>query len=520
MLTPDLNASVVGLEERRTPKHRRAIESQLAEKQRELAAHEQLQPPPVAKPDSDPAAQAQSRDATDQLDDKRAGLQALEADIREARQQDGRLARRKTAVDRLATKLRNIQRQVDASMAEAAPDLAEAGLTREQVVSFEIKLEPIEQVAQSVELDRQAIASHLSADVPGSLEAQRVALTREIAALQESLSAPQRSYQAYLEKVKSWEERRAEIIGTTTTPGSVEFLSNAIVELSTVPAELRKQERARRRKALEVLREKGRLRQYYEDYYGAVQTFLASHELASRDAFRVTFSVTMLQTGFAEVFLAKINQRKLGAFSGVEEGAALVKQLTDAVDWNSARSVIRFAERVVDQLKGRGGVERGVWDQLVQGETSEGVYDYVFGFDYLAPIYRLTWDGKGIEQLSPGERGNLLLIFYLLVDRDDIPLVIDQPEENLDNQTVVRTLVPCLKDAKKRRQIVVVTHNPNLAVVCDAEQIIHAEIHKEQGNEVCYIGGSIEDAVINRKIIDVLEGSRPAFDQRDARYQQ
>jgi predicted ATP-dependent endonuclease of OLD family len=174
---------------------------------------------------------------------------------------------------------------------------------------------------------------------------------------------------------------------------------------------------------------------------------------------------------------------------------------------------------VVERLKGEGAASRGIQEQLVQSETVQGLYDFLFSLGYLSPIYRLTWDGKGLEQLSPGERGNLLLIFYLLVDRDDIPLVIDQPEENLDNQTVVRTLVPCIKDAKKRRQIVMVTHNPNLAVVCDAEQVIYAEIRKDQGNEVRYIGGSIEDPVMNQKIIDVLEGTRPAFDQRDARYQ-
>jgi hypothetical protein len=64
-----------------------------------------------------------------------------------------------------------------------------------------------------------------------------------------------------------------------------------------------------------------------------------------------------------------------------------------------------------------------------------------------------------------------------------------------------------------------VTHNPNLAVVCDAEQVIYAEIRKDHGNEVRYITGSIEDPMMNQKIIDVLEGTRPAFDQRDARYQ-
>jgi len=129
-----------------------------------------------------------------------------------------------------------------------------------------------------------------------------------------------------------------------------------------------------------------------------------------------------------------------------------------------------------------------------------------------------SWDGKTLEQLSPGERGNLLLIFYLLIDRDDIPLVIDQPEENLDNHTVYRTLVPCVKEAKRRRQVIMVTHNPNLAVVCDAEQIIAAEIRKDRGNEVTYLSGSIEDPAINQKIVDILEGTRPAFNKRDAKY--
>ena len=142
----------------------------------------------------------------------------------------------------------------------------------------------------------------------------------------------------------------------------------------------------------------------------------------------------------------------------------------------------------------------------------------MFSLNYLSPTYNLQWDGKGLEQLSPGERGNLLLIFYLMVDKDDVPLVIDQPEENLDNQTVFHTLVPCIRDAKNRRQIVMVTHNPNLAVVCDAEQVIYAEIHKDRGNEVIYVSGALESPGINKHVLDVLEGTRPAFDRRDVAY--
>ena len=125
---------------------------------------------------------------------------------------------------------------------------------------------------------------------------------------------------------------------------------------------------------------------------------------------------------------------------------------------------------------------------------------------------------NGLDQLSPGERGTLLLVFYLLIDKSDIPLIIDQPEENLDNQTVYDILVPCIKEVKTRRQIIIVTHNPNLAVVCDADQVIYASIDKKDGNCVTYESGGIENPVINKHVVDVLEGTMPAFEDRDRKY--
>jgi predicted ATPase len=125
---------------------------------------------------------------------------------------------------------------------------------------------------------------------------------------------------------------------------------------------------------------------------------------------------------------------------------------------------------------------------------------------------------KELSELSPGERGTLLLIFYLLVDKNDIPLIIDQPEENLDNQTVYELLVPCMKEAKQRRQIVIVTHNPNLAVVCDAEQVICADLDKKDNYKMNYISGAIESPAINKAVVDILEGTMLAFANRDSKY--
>jgi len=150
--------------------------------------------------------------------------------------------------------------------------------------------------------------------------------------------------------------------------------------------------------------------------------------------------------------------------------------------------------------------------------TASEVYDLLFGLSYLEPRYSLLFQGAEIAQLSPGQRGALLLIFYLLVDKGRRPIVLDQPEENLDNETVYNLLVPVLTEAKKKRQIIMVTHNPNLAVVCDAEQVIYSSFDRKKGFKISYLSGSIENPELNAHVVNVLEGTKPAFDNRRIKY--
>ena len=69
-------------------------------------------------------------------------------------------------------------------------------------------------------------------------------------------------------------------------------------------------------------------------------------------------------------------------------------------------------------------------------------------------------------------------------------------------------LVACLREARQRRQVIIVTHNPNLAVVCDADQIVHSYIDKQHKNKVTYTSGSLENPKTNTLSITVLEGTR------------
>ncbi len=273
----------------------------------------------------------------------------------------------------------------------------------------------------------------------------------------------------------------------------------------------------------EAVAAKLRLLEKYRSLYAPVQEFIDRHPVAQQQS-TLEFSASIAIDGFVDGLLNMIHQGRRGSFQGEREGRDLLESLLAVADVSTSEGIEAFLAEIENHLTRdrRGGGDNGpvrLEDQLRQGWAPLDVHNYVYGLGYLVPRFELLWQGKPISQLSPGERGNLLLIFYLLIDKRVVPLIIDQPEENLDNHTIATALVPALKYAKERRQIVIVTHNPNLAVVCDAEQIIHARIDKTAGNRVIYSSGGIEDPSVAQLVVDVLEGTKPAFDTRDAKYE-
>ena len=118
--------------------------------------------------------------------------------------------------------------------------------------------------------------------------------------------------------------------------------------------------------------------------------------------------------------------------------------------------------------------ERRSWEQDVAA--------WLYETDHISVRYGIEYDGVAIEQLSPGTRGIVLLLLYLAIDKGDRrPLLIDQPEENLDPKSVYEDLVPHFREVRKRRQVIIVTHNANLVVNTDVDQVIVAESSQSGG---------------------------------------
>ncbi|WP_184770986.1 TrlF family AAA-like ATPase [Aminobacter carboxidus] len=146
---------------------------------------------------------------------------------------------------------------------------------------------------------------------------------------------------------------------------------------------------------------------------------------------------------------------------------------------------------------------------------------WLFGTDHITVRYEISYDGVDIRKLSPGTRGIVLLLLYLaLDDSDDRPLIIDQPEENLDPKSVFDELVALFIAAKAKRQVIMVTHNANLVINTDADQIIVAEAgpHPSGGlPPISYVAGGLENAAIRKSVCDILEGGEAAFRERARR---
>ena len=122
---------------------------------------------------------------------------------------------------------------------------------------------------------------------------------------------------------------------------------------------------------------------------------------------------------------------------------------------------------------------------------------------------------RPVGELSPGQRSSAMLPLIAL--SEETPLVIDQPEDNLDNRLIGHVLADILGALKEKRQIIVCTHNPNIVVSGDAEQVIVLNAISDRKAKV-EKHGSIDNDDIVHSVIDIMEGGRDAFRVRQHRY--
>ena len=367
-----------------------------------------------------------------------------------------------------------------------------------------------------------ALEQKALSELVAQTELERQGLLAGQAAFKEKLNEPQLRYEQSVKAHQTWEGKLRELTGTPDAPDTLEGIKARITQLDQLPALLDEKRSKRLALSADIFDILDSQRKSREDLFKPVQDLIQSNSLI-REGYKLQFQAAL--AGSPDVFasaLFELIKQNSGEFRGGDESYGAVRKIAEQFDLNKKEDALKFVgelhAKIIAAANGNNEGAIGIAPVLRVNKTPSAVYDLLFGLPFLEPRYSLLFQDTQIEQLSPGQRGALLLIFYLLVDKGRNPIILDQPEENLDNETVVSLLVPVLNEAKKKRQIIMVTHNPNLAVVCDAEQIIYSSFDRNKKCKIEYFSGSIENPRINVHVVNVLEGTKPAFNNRRIKY--
>ncbi len=513
----ELNKKIIHYEKMSNQKYSKTIKEKFEIKWNEYKQHQKDKPQKVEKPNFEEGSNNETKfkaleELKIQLQQKEESKKTLSNKVTELMRQDGHIKILKADFERLENNIKSVLEVTSAEMEKYNLDV-------KKIFNYTVNYEIIDSKISEINTDSvQSMKLIYDKETNTGLGVDIQKLQEEIKQRESELSSVQKEYQTYLSKIKEWEEQKNSLISDATTPDSIKGL---IAELKYIKnklnvdlAEARNQRftviEAIYNKKLEIVNTYKKLKESIDLTLEEYKDVLANYSISINATFKLN--------NFEDNFLSFISQNKVGSFYGKDDGKQRLKEILEDKDFNNFGEFKQVLANIIGHLEKDYRREEAKMTIEDQVKEYDEFYKYLFSLNYLAPYYELMLDGKTLNELSPGEKGALLLVFYLMLDKEDIPLIIDQPEDNLDNQSVAKIVVEFIKIAKKRRQIFMVTHNPNLAVVADAEQIIHVRINKQNNNEFSYLSGSIENPEINQCLIDVLEGTLPAFGKRKNKY--
>ncbi|MFA5933420.1 MAG: hypothetical protein WC826_05135 [Microgenomates group bacterium] len=200
------------------------------------------------------------------------------------------------------------------------------------------------------------------------------------------------------------------------------------------------------------------------------------------------------------VFVKSENDNK-----GVFDSLIKLYQEVSLGDETKVAPLIDEIERLSTDLKGK-----------IKASSAIGIgdfYRFLYG-NYLSVIPVVKYKNTSVNKLSLGQKATVLIKIYLA--EGDKPIIIDSHDDHLDNEFIMDELICSIREAKKYRQVILVSNNGNVVINSDSEQVILAD--RDGGGKISYISGSIEAPEIRDRAVKVLEGGSGAFKKRQQKY--
>jgi ABC-type lipoprotein export system ATPase subunit len=507
----ELNIQIVELEEKNTPEYKSTIDNKIKGKTDELEAHRKIKEEiiEIKNPSEDEKLSEEQKKKSETISSLSEKINKLQEEIEINLKKQEILEIDKYEIIRILEDIEELKRFVAGWKDERKEIFEKYDIDVERAINLDIRVETLNTTKQQIENELKSIENLLSQESVKDENNNEISLVVQIetyksekAKIDNELEKPFKDYHDYLQKIKDWEKKKKEIEGDVDTPDSLKYYQREkkFIE-QELGKELEQKNNLREDTSISIYRKKQEVQNIYNNVKNSITDLLARYSIDQHITLETSFQVEpVFYKEFFDQFVKRYKDFYLNADNHL-------KQIVENYNLDNEKAILEFINEILTKEK-----------ILKESITEVEFLNFLFSIDYLNPRYNLKLNNKGLSELSPGERGGLLLIFYLILDKDDKPLVIDQPEDNLDNQSVSEILVPYIREAKKRRQIIMVTHNPNLAVVADADQIIRMNIDKENDYLVSHISGAIENPEINKAVVDILEGKMKAFNNRRIKY--
>lgn len=271
-----------------------------------------------------------------------------------------------------------------------------------------------------------------------------------------------------------------------------------------------------------IIQQRNSLIQQIIDYHSSYKTSAkhVSDSLSiSYDGLDIHVNIIFHKKDFRDFLETRLNQR------GYERQEYLQELLNNYDNDNKSNSSIFLKKLLIGEVLLKNGYD-------VQNVATE-----FLSHNWYSLNYSITYQSDTFANMSEGKQA--FVILKLLLDFSDkkCPILIDQPEDSLDNRAIYNELVTYIKRKKKERQIILVTHNSNVVVGADAENVIVANQNGTDtpnlgGLKFQYMHGALENTKhkdetntqilssqgIREHICDILEGGREAFEKREQKY--
>ena len=503
------NDRIIELERKSTSNYRKTIEDSLKQKKELVKRLDKTKPEKVEKPET----KDDDKEYQASLERINKSMENLNAEMLKKNERLKDINVECDELDELLAKIKMLGDDVEQFNAELELFQSRYSVSIDKV-SFSSPDKALNKIRKELQDEKKKIQDALEGTENQEGIKDKIAkLQDEKEGLISTTNAEEKKYQKYLSDLKEWEEEKKKVIGDKETEDTLEFFKHESLYLKNdIENDYKEARENRKRLFYELYAQKEKMVEVLRGIYYPIQHEIEELLGEIEDSIEFQAEIRLTDNEFSATVLNHINSRMSGVFKGKTEAAAQMDKFIKQTEFNNADSVYELISNVLQAVE----EDLDASDKKIQNKSE--LYNYLFGLEYADVLFKLKMADRDLEELSPGERGIVLLVFYLALSKNNTPIIIDQPEDNLDNQSVYSKLVPCICKAKRRRQVIIVTHNPNIAVACDAEQIIFCEMDKNNYQHITYATGSIENEEIRKHVVDVLEGTMPAFDLRRQKY--